>query len=128
MSPATPWLGVVMDNLSAHRHPAVRPLLEHAGAQLLYLPPYSPDFHPIEACWAKIKQGLRAAKTRAVDWLEKAVTTSQGQGRSGLRSRSRACCEGSFLPALPQQSSAEQLLIPMALVPSSQFAHRTPKV
>lgn len=44
---------VVMDNLSAHKHPAVRQLIEQAGAELLYLPPYSPDFNPIEPCWAK---------------------------------------------------------------------------
>jgi transposase len=64
-----------MDNLSAHKHPAVRQLIEQAGAELLFLPPYSPDFNPIEPCWAKIKEGLRAAKTRAVDLLEKAVAT-----------------------------------------------------
>ena len=55
---------VVMDNLSAHKHPAVRQLIEQAGAELLYLPPYSPDFNPIEPCWAKIKECLRAAKTK----------------------------------------------------------------
>jgi transposase len=49
---------VVMDNLSAHKHPAVRQLIEQAGAELLYLPPYSPDFNPIEPCWAKIKECL----------------------------------------------------------------------
>jgi transposase len=47
-----------------------------AGAELLYLPPYSPDFNPIESCWAKIKECLRAAKTRAIDLLEKAVATA----------------------------------------------------
>jgi transposase len=67
---------VVMDNLSAHKHPAVRQLIEQAGAELLYLPPYSPDFNPIEPCWAKIKECLRAAKTWAVDLLEKAVATA----------------------------------------------------
>src|SRR5271167_1404377 len=67
---------VVMDNLSAHKHPAVRHLIEQAGAELLYLPPYSPDFNPIEPCWDEIKQCLRAAKTRAVDLLEKAVATA----------------------------------------------------
>lgn len=67
---------VVMDNLAAHKHPAVRQLIEQAGAELLYLPPYSPDFNPIEPCWAKIKEFLRAAKTRAVDLLEQVVTTA----------------------------------------------------
>lgn len=69
---------VVMDNLAAHKHPRVRALLEQAGAQPLYLPPYSPDFNPIEQCWAKIKEGLRAAKTRAVDLPN---ATSAGGGR-----------------------------------------------
>ena len=67
---------VVMDNLAAHKHPAVRQRIEQAGAKLLYLPPYSPDFNPIEPCWAKVKEFLRAAKTRAVDLLEQAVTTA----------------------------------------------------
>jgi transposase len=67
---------VVMDNLAAHKHPAVRQRIEQAGAQLLYLPPYSPDFNPIEQCWAKIKEFLRAAKTRALDLLEQALTAA----------------------------------------------------
>ena len=67
---------VVMDNLAAHKHPAVRQRIEQAGAKLLYLPPYSPDFNPIEPCWAKVKEFLRAAKTRAVDLLEQAVATA----------------------------------------------------
>ena len=65
---------VVMDNLSAHKHPAVQQLIEQAGAELLYLPPYSPDFNPIEQCWAKLKECLRAAKSRAVDLLEETLT------------------------------------------------------
>jgi transposase len=67
---------VVMDNLSAHKHAQVRMLIEQTGAQLLYLPPYSPDFNPIEKCWAKIKEGLRAAKARLLDALDQAITTS----------------------------------------------------
>jgi transposase len=67
---------VVMDNLSAHKHPSVRRLIEQTGAALLYLPPYSPDFNPIEQCWAKIKEFLRAAKTRAVELLETAVSAA----------------------------------------------------
>ncbi len=46
---------VVMDNLSAHKVAGVRELIEQAGAGVLYLPPYSPDFNPIEMCWAKFK-------------------------------------------------------------------------
>jgi transposase len=67
---------VVMDNLSAHKHPQVRTLIEQTGAQLLYLPPYSPDFNPIEQCWAKIKEFLRGAKARLSDALEHAITAA----------------------------------------------------
>jgi len=54
----------------------VRQRIEQAGAQLLYLPPYSPDFNPIEPCWAKIKEFLHAAKTRVLDLLEQALTAA----------------------------------------------------
>ena len=65
---------VVMDNLSAHKAPAVREWIEKAGAELLYLPPYSPDLNPIEKAWAKLKQLLRAAMARSKDTLEQAIT------------------------------------------------------
>ena len=65
---------VIMDNLSAHKVAGVRHRIEQAGATLLYLPPYSPDFNPIEQAWAKIKQWLRSAKARTADALERAVT------------------------------------------------------
>lgn len=64
---------VVMDNLSAHKVPGVRERIEAAGAELLYLPPYSPDFNPIEQCWAKVKQSLRSAKARTVEMLQSAI-------------------------------------------------------
>jgi transposase len=60
---------VVMDNLSSHKSPAVRQAIEAAGASLLYLPPYSPDFNPIENAFAKLKALLRAAAERTVDGL-----------------------------------------------------------
>lgn len=65
---------VVMDNLSAHKVAAVRAKIEAVGAQLLYLPPYSPDFNPIEKCWAKIKQILRSLKARTAEALDEAIT------------------------------------------------------
>jgi len=65
---------VVMDNLSAHKVNRVRELIEATGAELLYLPPYSPDFNPIEKAWSKLKQLLRAAKARTAEALEQAVT------------------------------------------------------
>ena len=55
---------VVMDNLSSHKVTGVRERIEAAGAQLLYLPPYSPDLNPIEKAWAKLKQLLRTAAKR----------------------------------------------------------------
>jgi transposase len=64
---------VVMDNLSSHKVPAVRARIESAGAQLLYLPPYSPDLNPIEKAWAKLKQLLRSAKSRSKEALDQAI-------------------------------------------------------
>jgi len=64
---------VIMDNLPAHKVEGVREKIEARGARLLYLPPYSPDFNPIEQIWAKVKQGLRSAKARTVEALEQAV-------------------------------------------------------
>ncbi len=60
---------VVMDNLSSHKGPKVRALIEAAGAELLYLPPYSPDFNPIENAFAKLKAALRKAAERTLDAL-----------------------------------------------------------
>lgn len=65
---------VVMDNLSAHKVDGVRALIEARQAQLLYLPPYSPDFNPIEKCWAQVKQHLRAAKARSLSLLEQSLS------------------------------------------------------
>jgi transposase len=61
---------VVLDNLSSHRGTHIRQLIETAGATLLFLPPYSPDFNPIEMIFSKIKQLLRsmACRTREVLW------------------------------------------------------------
>ena len=60
---------VVMDNLSSHKGPRVRELIEASGASLLYLPPYSPDFNPIENAFAKLKALLRKAAERTVGAL-----------------------------------------------------------
>ena len=64
---------VVMDNLSSHKGPAVRALIETKGAHLLYLPPYSPDFNPIENLFAKLKALLRREATRTIDTLWNAI-------------------------------------------------------
>jgi transposase len=58
---------VVLDNLAAHKQPEVRNAIEAAGAQLRFLPPYSPDFNPIELAFAKLKAFLRAARPRTFE-------------------------------------------------------------
>jgi transposase len=58
---------VVLDNLAVHKHPDVRAAIEAVGAQLRFLPPYSPDFNPIEQAFAKLKAFLRAARPRSFD-------------------------------------------------------------
>src|SRR5262249_23757804 len=58
---------VVLDNLAAHKQPEVRAAIEQAGALLRFLPPYSPDFNPIELAFAKLKAFLRAARPRTFD-------------------------------------------------------------
>jgi transposase len=60
---------VIMDNLSSHKIRGVRDAIEAAGASLLYLPPYSPDFNPIEQAFAKLKALLRKAAARTVETL-----------------------------------------------------------
>lgn len=60
---------VIMDNLGSHKGPTVRALIEAAGATLLFLPPYSPDFNPIEKAFSKLKSGLRKAAERTVGGL-----------------------------------------------------------
>jgi transposase len=64
---------VVMDNLSSHKGPRVVQLIAGAGARLLYLPPYSPDFNPIENAFAKLKTLLRKAAERTVEGLWAAI-------------------------------------------------------
>ena len=64
---------VVMDNLSAHKSERVGEMIEGAGAEVLYLPPYSPDFNPIEEAFSKIKNLIRKAGARAREALVEAI-------------------------------------------------------
>ena len=64
---------VVLDNLGVHKASRVERVAEARGARVIWLPPYSPDFSPIEQCWSKIKSCLRAAKARTREELEKAL-------------------------------------------------------
>ena len=85
------WPGavVVMDNLSAHKVKAVRAKIEAAGARLLYLSPYSPDFNPIEPSWSKLKSHLRKVAARTTAALDAAIA-------EGLRLISPADAHGYF--------------------------------
>ena len=74
---------VVMDNLSAHKGERVRELVEERGAELLYLPPYSPDLNPIEEAFAKIKSLLRKAEART----REALVEAMGQALSAVSAR-----------------------------------------
>jgi transposase len=67
---------VILDNLSPHKAAGVRERIESAGATLLYLPPYSPDFNPIENMWSKVKGHLRSAAARTYEALQEAVTSA----------------------------------------------------
>ena len=64
---------VVLDNLAVHKQPAIRAAIEAAGASLRFLPPYSPDFNPIEQAFAKLKAFLRAARPRSFDQVVELV-------------------------------------------------------
>ena len=83
MSGPDPGDVVVMDNLPAHKNDEVRSLIEAAGAQLRYLPPYSPDLNPIEMAFAKLKAHLRKAAERSIPAL-------WAQLRTGWSTRSDA--------------------------------------
>jgi transposase len=83
---------VILDNLATHKVQGVREAIEAAGARLLYLPPYSPDFNPIENMWSKIKQILRSLAPRTQDELFQAAKTA-------FNAISTADCHGFFLHA-----------------------------
>lgn len=67
---------VVMDNLAAHKNAGVIAAIEAAGAIVCFLPPYSPDFNPIEKMWSKVKEILRSLKARTEAALLDAIATA----------------------------------------------------
>ena len=83
---------VILDNLATHKIRGVREALEAVGARLLYLPPYSPDFNPIEPMWSKIKQILRSHAPRSEEELLRAAKTA-------FQSISTTDCQGFFFSA-----------------------------
>lgn len=70
------WSGacVVMDNLPAHKATEVQKAIESAGARVVFLSPYSPDFNPIENCWSKLKEFLRTRESRTYQELDHSIT------------------------------------------------------
>jgi len=64
---------VILDRLGAHRSKAVREMIEEAGAEVCFLPSYSPKLNPIEECWSKVKNLLRKSAARTVEELRKAI-------------------------------------------------------
>jgi transposase len=83
---------VIMDNLATHKVSGVRAAIEGAGARLEYLPPYSPDFNPIENLWSKVKEILRSLAPRTGGELLKAAGIA-------FAAISLADCKGFFLNA-----------------------------
>ena len=63
-----------MDNLSCHKGAHIEELIKQAGAEVRYLPPYSPDYNPIEMMWSKVKGYLRAAAARTKETLYEAIS------------------------------------------------------
>jgi len=80
---------VIMDNLQLHKAAGIAQAIESVGASLLYLPPYSPDFNPIENMWSKVKTHLRSAAARTFDELCKAIAAA-------LKTVTRQDCLGFF--------------------------------
>jgi transposase len=83
---------VILDNLATHKIQGVHEVIAAVGARLLYLPPYSPDFNPIEPMWSKIKQILRSHAPRTDEQLLLAAQTA-------FNSISIADCKGFFFSA-----------------------------
>jgi transposase len=67
---------VILDNLSVHKQPAIRTMIEVAGCRVLFLPSYSPDFSPIELAFSKVKAYLRRVGARTQEALEEAIAAA----------------------------------------------------
>ena len=83
---------VILDNLPAHKPLAIREAVEAAGAALMFLPPYSPDFNPIELASSKPKEWLRSRAARAKQALDQAVA-------DGIERITKADCRSFFAAA-----------------------------
>jgi transposase len=89
------WKGacVLMDNYSIHKGEEVANFIEAVGARVIYLPPYSPDFSPIENFWSKVKSNLRSLGARTYQALESAIADSFSQvSEQDIRNWFTHCC------------------------------------
>ena len=68
---------VVMDHLRAHHGAEICEMIEAVGASIKFLPPYSPDFNPIESCWSLVKMGLRKVARRSKDSLRRVCLSAR---------------------------------------------------
>src|SRR5262245_60745905 len=115
---------VVLDNLAAHKQPEVRAAIEQAGAFLRFLPPYSPDFNPIELAFAKLKAFFRAIRPRTFDHVCELTAAAQGfscltsaritSGTADLASlhENRKCSSASDQRRLSPESSLTRSTVP----------------
>lgn len=88
---------VVMDNLSPHKSDPTLALVRAVGAEVLFLPPYSPDLNPIEKMWSKIKGLLRSAEARTQEALEAAIASALEKVTAQDASRWFAWCGYSII-------------------------------
>ena len=88
---------VVLDNLSPHKDQAALTRIEAAGAEVRFLPPYSPDFNPIEKMWSKVKALLRSAKARDPESLLAAIGQALGRVTAQDAAGWFASCGYSFI-------------------------------
>jgi transposase len=65
-----------MDNLASHKHPSILKAIHEAGGSVIFTPPYSPEFNPIEEAWAKLKDILRRAETTTRDAFDSALKSA----------------------------------------------------
>ena len=88
---------VIMDNLSPHKSEPTLSLITQSGAQILFLPAYSPDLNPIEKMWSKVKSGLRTAEARTPEALLQAIASALQSITPRDARNWFACCGYSFI-------------------------------
>jgi transposase len=88
---------VVMDNLRPHKSPETLALITAVGAEVLFLPAYSPDLNPIEKMWSKVKNHLRSLEARTLEELEKAIAAALAQVTPKDAAGWFASCGSSFI-------------------------------